>query len=142
MRVYIDCEFNGWMGELLSFAMVAEDGREFYSVLPEPRIWDKWCFENVFPVLGRPSVASYDDFRLAFLEFLRGFRNPTIVADWPADLYHFNGVLLGKSHEDSLLLPCSMVLEPCDYHSAIPHNALEDARAIRAALSPPDRRET
>lgn len=132
-RIYIDCEFNGWMGELISFAMVADDG-EFYAVLPEPRVWDAWCFENVRPVLGKVPVASYADFRLAFLEFLRGYRNPTIVADWPADLYYFNKVLLGKNHEESLLIPCRQELVSCDYVSAVPHNALEDARAIKIAL--------
>lgn len=135
-KLYIDCEFNGWMGELLSFAMVASDGREFYSVLPEPRIWDKWCFENVFPVLNKEPVASASDFRVAFIEFLRGYRNPTIVADWPADLYYFNKVLLGSGHEESILIPCRMELVSVDYTSAVPHNALEDAKAIRAALQP------
>jgi hypothetical protein len=133
-RLYIDCEFNGWMGELLSFAMVADDGAEFYSVLPEPRVWDKWCFENVYPVLNHPSVASYADFRLAFIEFLRGYRNPTIVADWPSDLYYFNKVLLGNGHDESVLIPCRQELVGCDYSSAIPHNALEDARAIATAI--------
>jgi hypothetical protein len=132
--IYIDCEFNGWMGELISFAMVADDGGEFYSVLPEPRTWDAWCFDNVFPVLGKPPVASRADFRLAFLEFLRGYRNPTIVADWPADLFYFFQVMLGTGHEESVLLPCQTRLVSCDYASVTPHNALEDARAIRAAL--------
>lgn len=137
-KLYIDCEFNGWMGELLSFAIVGDDGREFYSVLPEPRIWDKWCFENVLPVLGKPPVASSADFRFAFLEFLRGYANPTIIADWPADLYHFNKVLLGDGHEESVLIPCQMHLVSCDYASAVPHNALEDARAIFRALTSKD----
>lgn len=133
-RIYIDCEFNGWMGELISFAMVAEDGGEFYSVLPEPRTWDKWCYENVFPVLNKTPCASAADFRVAFLAFLRGYRNPTIIADWPADLYYFNKVLLGSGHEDSVLIPCRMELVNCDYSSAVPHNALEDARAIATAI--------
>jgi hypothetical protein len=133
-KIYIDCEFNGWMGELVSFAMVADDGGEFYSVLPAPHAWDEWCLEHVLPVLGKPSVASYADFRLAFLEFLRGYRNPDIIADWPADLYYFNKVLLGKGHEESVLIPCRQQLIACDYKSAVPHNALEDARAIRTTI--------
>lgn len=137
-KIYIDCEFNGWMGELISFAMVADDGAEFYSVLPEPRIWDKWCFENVFPLLDKPPVATVADFRLAFLKFLRGYRNPTIVADWPADIYYFNKVLLGDSHEESVLIPCRFELVGCDIFPDRPHNALSDARAIRAALEAPD----
>jgi len=134
MNIYVDCEFNGWMGELISFAMVADDGMEFYAVLPEPRVWDKWCFENVFPVLNKEPVASVGDFRVAFIEFLRGYRDPTIIADWPADIMHFSQVLLGKSHEESVSIPCSLKLVNCDYTSATPHNALADARAIRAAL--------
>lgn len=133
-KICVDCEFNGFGGELISFAMVADDGREFYAVLPEPRIWDAWCFANVFPVLNKVPVASYDDFRIAFIEFLRGFDRPHIVADWPADLYWFNAVLLGKSHTESVLRPCTMELVDCNYVSAIPHNALEDARAISRAI--------
>lgn len=133
-RIYIDCEFNGWMGELLSFAMVADDGREFYAVLPEPRIWDKWCFENVLPVLNKAPVESYADFRLAFLEFLRGFDTPTIVADWPADILHFCKVMLGDNHTQSVMRACHIEMIACDYQSAIPHNALEDARAIKVAI--------
>lgn len=136
-RIYIDCEFNGWVGELISFAMVADDGVEFYSVLPEPRVWDKWCFNNVRPVLNQEPCASFEDFRVAFLAFLRGYRNPTIIADWPADLYYFNKVLLGSSHEESVLIPCRFELVGCDISPAIPHNALSDARAIRDALTPP-----
>lgn len=36
MRFFIDCEFNEFRGELISMALVAEDGREFYEVLPCP----------------------------------------------------------------------------------------------------------
>lgn len=135
MNIYIDCEFNGWMGELLSFAMVADDGAEFYAVLPEPIIWDKWCFENVFPVLNKAPVASFADFRVAFIEFLRGYRDPMIIADWPADIMYFSQVLLGRGHEESILIPCSMKLVGCDYVSEIQHNALSDARAIKVALA-------
>ena len=91
----------------------------------------------MLPVLNKQPVASFADFRVAFIEFLRGYRNPTIVADWPADLYYFNKVLLGNGHEESILIPCRQELVGCDYTSAIPHNALEDARAIRIALKLP-----
>ena len=36
MRLFIDCEWNSYKGELLSFALVSEDGQAFYMLLPEP----------------------------------------------------------------------------------------------------------
>ena len=33
MRLFIDCEFNGWQGELISMAIVPEMGEPFYHVL-------------------------------------------------------------------------------------------------------------
>lgn len=42
MRIYVDCEFNGFGGELMSMALVAEDGREWYNVLPLPRDIEPW----------------------------------------------------------------------------------------------------
>jgi len=33
MRIYIDTEFNEFQGALISMALVAADGEEFYEVL-------------------------------------------------------------------------------------------------------------
>ena len=33
MNIYIDCEFNGFGGKLISMALCADDGREFYEVV-------------------------------------------------------------------------------------------------------------
>lgn len=52
MRLFIDGEWNSFGGDLISLALVAEDGREWYEVLdcvdPHP-----WVAENVIPKLGR-----------------------------------------------------------------------------------------
>lgn len=145
MRIAVDCEFNGFGGELISMALVAEDGREWYALLPEPRFWDEWCFDNVFPVLRGVHI-SREAFRRSFKSFLSEFDNPTIVADWYTDLVHFFETFAGRNHTESFHIPCTAVLLP-DMEflpSAVPHNALEDARAIMATLkareatTPPD----
>lgn len=46
MNIFIDCEFNGFGGQLMSMALVAEDGREFYEVLPLPLLDDIDPFHN------------------------------------------------------------------------------------------------
>lgn len=133
-RIYIDCEFNGFGGELISLAMVTEHGPEFYAVLPPLPAYEPWVRENVLPVLRKEPVQSFGDFRLAFLKFLRNWREPVIIADWPADLFYFYQVLLGDSYKNSVLLPHTAKLMSVDYVSALPHNALEDARAIASEM--------
>lgn len=138
MRIFLDCEFNGFGGELISLAMVAEDGREWYALCPEPRVWDAWVFENVFPVLqacGRRQPMTRDEFRQSLLDFLSLFDNPTIVVDWYTDLVHFFSLFAGKDHTKSVGYACraEVVLDPPGFAPEVPHNALSDARAIRTA---------
>lgn len=89
---------------------------------------------NVVPVLGK-EPESHEWFYASLHIWLQNFTLPTIVADWPADLIHFFAALMGTSHDKTLQYPCLAILDTSiDYESAIPHNALEDARAIRRAV--------
>jgi hypothetical protein len=142
MRVFLDCEFNGFGGELISMALVGEDGAEWYGVLPEPRVWDNWCFHNVLPVMDaeRPTIraTSREEFRVAAHMFLSSrYENPTIVADWYTDLVHFFGVFGGRNHTESISYACKaeLVLDVPGYAPKFPHNALSDARSIRDSLA-------
>jgi hypothetical protein len=143
-RLYLDCEFNGFGGELISMALVAEDGREWYCLLPEPRVWDKWVFEHVFQRLNYPAptaiAADREAFRASLRWFLGQFDNPTIVADWYTDLVHFFSAFAGKDHSQSIDYPCrvELVTTVPKYAPEVPHNALSDARAIRDALQTPE----
>lgn len=129
--IYIDCEFNGFGGRLISLAMVSEH-HEFYEVLPEPQIWDAWCFDNVRPVLFKDPISAAE-FRDKFLKFLAIFSDPVIIADWPADLFYFFQVLLGDSYPQTVMTPVRTKLREISSVSANPHNALADARALRLA---------
>jgi hypothetical protein len=135
MRIAVDCEFNGFGGQLISMALVAEDGREWYAELPEPRIWNEWCFDNVFPHLELKPIER-GEFRQQFRAFLEQFDDITIVADWYTDLVHFFDTFAGKDHTESFHIPCHAVLLPdMEFQpSATPHNALADARAIMETL--------
>ena len=130
--LYIDTEFNGFGGELMSMALVSDDGREWYQVLPEPRVFNEWVFENVFPHLGKEPV-DRETFRLSLKVFLEQFDDPTIYADWYTDLALFFGAFAGKDHERSFSFPCTAVLlkDVPELHPEVRHNALSDARALR-----------
>jgi len=131
MRLFIDTEFNGFGGELMSMAIVSEVGDEWYEVLPMPEVLVGWVNDNVVPVLNASPV-SPEAFRESFLAFMSRFKNPTIVADWYTDIVHFFSMFGGRDHSESVGYACKAELVLIDnYQSAIPHNALADARAIR-----------
>src|SRR3546814_5579366 len=53
MRYFLDTEYNGFGGELISLALVPEHGdQEYYAVLPLPDEIHPWVERNVVPYLG------------------------------------------------------------------------------------------
>lgn len=139
MKLFLDCEFNGFGGELISMAICAEDGEEWYAILPEPTVWDEWVLDNVKPVVSviKPTIyaKSREEFRASLHSFLKQYDRPVIVADWYTDLVHFFNSFAGRDHFESVYFPCFAELTPdlVGYDPECPHNALSDARAIRSA---------
>lgn len=134
MRLYLDTEFNGFGGELISLALVSEDGREWYEVLPVPRIPHPWVQEHVIPKIGKLPIEGWE-FRESLCAFLRQFDGAEIIADWPADFEHLCNHMTGIGAELGcrLAIECRMTLlrgSP-DISPEDPHNALSDARALR-----------
>ncbi len=134
MRVYIDCEFNGFGGELISMALVRDDGLEWYYGREEPRVWNEWVYENVFPVLGDVSFLGQGRFNAKLHLFLRGCDGCEFVADHPADFKHLTEQMDAISSRNNFVIPieCTMTLlrgSPA-ISSEVPHNALSDARAL------------
>lgn len=137
-RLFIDCEWNDWQGDLISMALVGEDGREWYEVL-ECRDPSPWVAEHVMPGLGKQPT-TLEHMRASLCEFLSAYKTVTIVADWPEDIEHFCRLLVVgpglRLDTPDLRFHCWRGL---DGQSARPHNALEDALGnARAALAQGD----
>jgi hypothetical protein len=142
MRYFLDTEYNGWGGALLSLALVPEDGEELYLTLDWDGTLDPWVERHVVPYLDTvpdglvsPRLSRGDAAR-ALAHYLAGDPAPLIVADWPEDLALINALLLtgpGIMVEVPALsfqfLPLSGFSTAAN--SAVPHNALHDARALR-----------
>ena len=130
--LFIDTEFNGFDGELMSMALVASTGKEWYQVLPEPSIFNEWVLDNVFPILNKEPITPAE-FQLSLKSFLEQFDNPTIVADWYTDLMHFFQRMGGRDHPSSFSFPCQATLlkDVPELKPKLPHNALSDAQALR-----------
>ena len=133
MKLFIDGEWNSFGGELISLALVAEDGREWYEVVscPEP---DPWVAANVIPKLGKEAVPRYQ-LRQSLERFLAGFDSVHIVADWPEDIAHFCNVLITGPGERINTPPLTMEVLRVNSVSENPHNALADARGLKNFLS-------
>lgn len=131
MRMWIDCEFNSFQGALISMALVAADGREWYESLgcdaPHP-----WVAENVMPVIGKPPILR-ERMQTSLQQWLSQFDTLHIVADWPEDIAHFCSFLITGPGMRLNTPPLTMeVRRDLDACSKVPHNALEDARGIAA----------
>lgn len=129
-RLYIDTEFNGFGGELISVGLVAETGQEFYEVLscanPDP-----WVAEHVIPFLGQEPITRAE-LQERLQHFLFQFVRVEIIADWPDDIKYFCETLITEPGCAINHPPISFVLDRTlsSDGSQVPHNALHDARAI------------
>jgi len=90
MRLFLDTEFNGFNGKLMSMALVPEDSnvREFYKELEIKDQLDTWVRENVVPHLDL-TPCTHREFQQALAQYLWEVGECTIIADWPDDIRHF-----------------------------------------------------
>lgn len=136
MTLWIDTEFNDYKGALISMALVDESGREWYEVL-ECNYPSPWVLLNVMTKLNKAPV-SIAAMQKSLREFLGQYSAVHIVADWPEDIQHFCAALITAPgmRIDTPLLTMEVRRDLKAVDSAIPHNALFDALALReAALS-------
>ena len=88
MRLYLDCEWNGPDGQLLSLALVSDDGEEFYEVLPLCETPHPWVALHVLPALRREPVGA-ETFRARLKDYLWKYERLDVIADYPEDLTRF-----------------------------------------------------
>lgn len=136
MRYFLDAEFNGFGGALISLAAVPEDGEAapFYEAV-ECLAPTAWVAENVLPVLQTKARPRAEVARL-FADFLDADSMPVLVADWPEDIAHA-AALLTDGRGGRYLgaeVTCTILAQSefsADRFSKVPHNAYYDALALR-----------
>lgn len=136
--LFLDCEFNGHEGQLLSMALVGNTDMpysEFYKVLPyDVTTINDWVKENVIPKLG-VEPTTWEKFRIDLWDFLYHHPHEIIVADSPADfVYLLEQMHYIDSKNKYKYISQNLKLEfivSADYKSESPHNALSDARALK-----------
>lgn len=132
MNIFIDCEWNEFGGDLISMALCAESGPEFYEVLPCDNPGE-WVAKNVIPFLDKEPV-SEEEFKNKLARYLAQFDSVNIISDWPEDISRFCEALITGPGLRLNTPPLTMRIMRIDAESEKPHNALFDARGIRAAV--------
>jgi hypothetical protein len=144
MQYFVDTEFNGFGGNLLSLALVRDDGESLYLIYEHPDPIDPWVEQHVMPHIYKipdPKINSHvvstpvgGARRIA--EFLYGDTAPVIITDWPDDIRYFcQAVITGPGMMVNIpRLIFDMVrvdAYPTTLENAIHHHAWWDAMALR-----------
>ena len=153
MLIFIDTEFTDFLNiDLISVALVSEDGREFYAERNDYRQEDcnDFVHATVLPLLGRIDGArcSYPILNDRLRTWFEALPEPaTLVFDYFSDWELLIDALLGDFHEKvptnvggKLMLGHEVEGSQTfitAYEAAFtpawpPHHALADARALRA----------
>lgn len=146
-RIYIDCEFDGHNGPLLSIALVKNDADSIH-IETTSRALDSWVRANVVPLLGKHKAPKAvrclpDDVGAVIRIFMRDCVSPVIIADSPVDIFRFCRAISTNIHGgwESVDYP-RMTFEvhnvdcyPTDLPGAVQHNAWWDAMALRHKLT-------
>ncbi|MEE4104531.1 hypothetical protein V2I78_10610 [Pseudomonas viridiflava] len=147
MRLFLDCEFTKLNADakLVSLALVAEDGREFYvELLGTWRVEDcsEFVVNIVLPQLwGGGHALPVPHARKALLEFIASFDEVLeIVTDAPQydwELFCELAYDEGKWPRNVRNYPTdATTLEAANDGAPLPHHALLDARIIASMFSP------
>ena len=153
MRVFVDTEFTDPLNiDLISVALVGENGQEFYAERNDYRREDCNDFVRaaVLPALGRidRAICSREQLTLRLRTWFEQLPEPaTLMFDYSTDWELLIDALLGDDYQqppanigEKHLLPTELVGDPVFQRARNqsftrewpPHHALADARAFRA----------
>lgn len=146
MKYYLDCEFDGHDGDLISMALV-NIYDSIYIKVADCRVYDDWVKENVIPVLDShlaPKVINVNtnDVGAVLRAFLPDDVDFEIIADSPVDIYRFckalstgpSGLWESTSYRQIKFTVENVDCYPTSLTEAVQHNAWWDATALCVKL--------
>lgn len=147
MKYYLDCEFDGHNGPLLSMALVRDDGLSIH-IETTAVAYDSWVIANVVPVMGENNATTHP---LVYVngvgeiirEFIAPDSHPIIIADSPVDIGRFCHAVMttmGGNYMPNEWPQLSFEVHDVDCYptalvGAVQHNAWWDAMALRHKLT-------
>lgn len=142
MRYFLDTEFDGVGGRLISLALVPEDGGEEFYVVIAGEAEVPWVQRHVMPFLDmvpeplKLPHMSRADAADAVARWLAHDDRIEIVADWPEDIAQFSMLLITGPGDMVAIGGITFRMVRIGgfstaANSEVPHNALHDARSLR-----------
>lgn len=151
-RFFIDCEFDGHNGPLLSIAIVSEHGLSGHFQTTEVAS-DPWVIENVVPLMDQHDanmggIMPINKIGSALRYLIGDCQHPIIIADSPVDIGRFcgaistgdNGGWASADYPQMTFEVHNVDCYPTRLHGAVQHNAWWDAMALKYALSKQEER--
>lgn len=145
-KFYIDCEFDGHNGPLLSIGIVRDDGYGAH-IRVERQAFDPWVLANVIPFMHShradlPMALPPNDVGGQLRAFIAGCEHPVIVADSPVDIGRFcqavstnaQGGWQSNGYPRMSFEVYNVDCYPTELEGAVQHNAWWDAMALREIL--------
>lgn len=145
-RYYIDCEFDGHNGPLLSIALVHEDGDSIH-IQTHLDAFEPWVRQNVMPIMDSHCAQKavrvrYNEVGGVIRAFIGDCTSPTIVADSPVDIGRFcraistgqDGQWASANYDGMRFEVHNVDCYPTTLEGAEQHNAWWDAMALREKL--------
>lgn len=131
MKIWIDTEFNSYLGDFISIGLVDENDQTFYAAV-KCDFPQTWVLDNVIPVINT-NLTTMEELQANLEKFLGNYKTIHIVADWPEDISHFCKLLITGPGTRINTPPLTMEIKRNldGAVSEIPHNALKDALAIK-----------
>lgn len=147
VRFYIDCEFDGHVGPLLSIALVREDGESIHIQAKQFAL-DIWVQDNVMPLMDRHDATQsakvyVNEIGGVIRAFIGDCDHPVIIADSPVDIGRFcralstgpDGQWVSANYPRMSFEVHNVDCYPTALAGAVQHNAWWDAMALRHILT-------
>ncbi len=147
MKYYLDCEFDGHNGALLSLALVREDSRSIH-IETSAVATDPWVVANVVPLMDKNEATTHPlvhPLQVGKLvrEFMAHDDHPVVIADSPVDIARFcqavsttqGGNYMPNEWPRITFEVHDVDCYPTTLPGAVQHNAWWDAMVLRDTLT-------
>ena len=147
MKYYVDFEFDGTSGPIISMGLIREDDEEFYILVSQSLTngFDPWVREHVIPRINHHqsqnvhTVMYQEQIGAILRHFMHDDPYPVIIADSPVDIARFAWVLtvdekhrwVSNHHKRISFEVFNVDCYPTHLKGMVRHNAWCDAKALK-----------
>lgn len=146
MKYYLNTQYNGHRGYLISMGIISETGKCLYLLRNNLPGLTQWVAEHIVPTgLAHPktvTVLTFTDDTLSNLleDFFKEDTSPILITDWPTHIEHFCKAMVTApdkkiNTDDWGFIIRNVKTQPNNIQGFVPHNAIWEAIALRHVMT-------